>query len=282
MLNNALKREALRGYRQAAEEQQLRAERVEDGALVLHELRLRSAARVITDCEEYVSSLANSPKEFAKSVSEFRIEYGEFSQLLSELEKRSSTGERVNAAVAGSGAILGAGVAAFAPAAALALATTFGVASTGTAISALSGAAATSAALAWLGGGALVAGGGGVAAGSTLLALAGPLGWTIGGATLAVGAVRLRSTNAKIARDAAEATIRVVAENARLDAAQTEIDRLTTLTQQHSLGVTRQLRSLREDAPGDFASFTAEQRETLGALINNVRSLARLLNHKVA
>jgi membrane protein implicated in regulation of membrane protease activity len=71
-----------------------------------------------------------------------------------------------------------------APSAALWIATTFGTASTGTAISTLSGAAAANAALAWLGGGALAAGGGGMAAGSTLLALAGPIGWTIAGATL--------------------------------------------------------------------------------------------------
>ncbi len=54
----------------------------------------------------------------------------------------------------------------------------------GTAISTLSGAAATNAALAWLGGGAAAAGGGGMASGTAFLAMAGPVGWTIGGATL--------------------------------------------------------------------------------------------------
>ncbi len=72
----------------------------------------------------------------------------------------------------------------FAPMSAMWIATTFGTASTGTAISALSGAAATKAALAWLGGGALSSGGGGMAAGSAFLAMAGPIGWGIGGATL--------------------------------------------------------------------------------------------------
>lgn len=67
------------------------------------------------------------------------------------------------------------------PTAAMWVATTFGTASTGTAISALSGAAATSAALAWLGGGVAA---GGMAAGNALLALAGPIGWGIAGASL--------------------------------------------------------------------------------------------------
>lgn len=82
------------------------------------------------------------------------------------------------------GAGVGIAVAALGPTVAMGIATTFGVASTGTAISALSGAAATNAALAWLGGGALAVGGSGIAGGQVLLALAGPIGWTIAGLSL--------------------------------------------------------------------------------------------------
>lgn len=82
---------------------------------------------------------------------------------------------------AAAGAAFGTGVAVLGPTAAMGIATTFGVASTGTAISALSGAAATNAALAWLGGGALAAGGGGMAVGNAIIALTGPIGWTIAG-----------------------------------------------------------------------------------------------------
>ena len=90
---------------------------------------------------------------------------------------------------AGGGAAVGVGLAALGPTAAMGVATTFGVASTGTAISSLSGAAATNAALAWLGGGALATGGGGMAAGEALLALAGPIGWSIAGVSLAIGGI---------------------------------------------------------------------------------------------
>ena len=85
-----------------------------------------------------------------------------------------------------------------APTAAMWVATTFGTASTGTAISALSGAAATNAALAWLGGGALSAGGGGIVAGNALLAMAGPIGWTIAGATLLTSILLFTSKKAKL------------------------------------------------------------------------------------
>ena len=86
------------------------------------------------------------------------------------------------------------------PSAAMAVATTFGTASTGTAISALSGAAATNAALAWLGGGAIAAGGGGMAAGSTLLALAGPVGWGVSGCVLVGSGLYLNNRNKGHAR----------------------------------------------------------------------------------
>ena len=82
------------------------------------------------------------------------------------------------------GATAGVAVVALGPSAAMGIATTFGVASTGTAISTLSGAAATNAALAWLGGGTIATGGGGIAAGNAIIALAGPIGWSIAGIAL--------------------------------------------------------------------------------------------------
>lgn len=111
-----------------------------------------------------------------------------------QAEKIKEDYNKTEVKVAGHGAAgIGAGVAvaALGPMAAMGIATTFGVASTGTAISALSGAAATNAALAWLGGGALVAGGGGMAAGNALLALAGPVGLTIAGASLIFSGVMI-------------------------------------------------------------------------------------------
>lgn len=111
-----------------------------------------------------------------------------------QAEKIEADYNKAEVKVAGHGAAgIGAGVAvaALGSMAAMGIATTFGVASTGTAISALSGAAATNAALAWLGGGALVAGGGGMASGNALLALAGPIGLTIAGASLIFSGVMI-------------------------------------------------------------------------------------------
>ena len=103
-------------------------------------------------------------------------------------------------------------MAAFGPTVAMAVATTFGTASTGTAISALSGAAAANAALAWLGSGALAAGGGGMAAGHALLALAGPVGWTVGGLAVAGSGIYLHSRNGDLARKATQERLGVEGE----------------------------------------------------------------------
>ena len=179
------------------------------------------------------------------------------------------------------GVAAGAGVAALGPSAAMAVATTFGTASTGTAISALSGAAATNAALAWLGGGALAAGGGGMAAGNALLALAGPVGWGVGGTVLIGSGLYLYSRNRKHAKQATEERIKVEQEIRALQAARFEIDRLRRQTEDHSAGCKKALISLGSNAPSDYRTFNSEQKEQLAALINHVRSLSELLRAEV-
>jgi hypothetical protein len=164
----------------------------------------------------------------------------------------------------------------------MAIATTFGTASTGAAISTLSGAAATNAALAWLGGGALAAGGGGMAAGNALLALAGPVGWAIGGVALAGGALFANQKNAEIAEKATQETVKIKTATKQLSAAEQEIDNLLKLTRQHASGVGLQLERLTKEAPKDYCKFTPAQKETLAALINNIQSLSKLLNQKIA
>lgn len=106
-----------------------------------------------------------------------------------------------SAFTAGVGVTGGLAVTSLAPSAAMWVATTFGTASTGTAISALSGAAANSAALAWLGGGSIAAGGAGVTGGQALLALAGPIGWSIAGATLLTSIILLSNNKRKIDKE---------------------------------------------------------------------------------
>lgn len=161
------------------------------------------------------------------------------------------------------------------------MATTFGTASTGTAISALSGAAATKAALAWLGGGALAAGGGGMAAGNALLALAGPLGWTVGGLALVGSGTYLHYRNGVLARRAVRERVRVEGEVRSLRTAHEEIERLGAITRANTNRTLALLGWLCRHAPHDFRQFDPEPKERLGALIICVHALGELIRKEV-
>lgn len=282
MLNGDLKKKALAKLEGADKEYQTVAADVTKRAAELYEKRKATAEQVIQACEEYVNTLANSPKEFDKSVCEFKVEFTKFTKVVQQIKTDADKAAKVSGSVAGAGAAAGVGVAAFGPTAAMAIATTFGTASTGTAISALSGAAATNAALAWLGGGAVVAGGGGMAAGNALLLLAGPVGWAITGIALTSGALILRGKNEEIAKEANQETARIKAKAATLKAAKEEIAKLLTLTQQHTDGIITRLNFLKIDAPNNYQYFNNEQKMELATLINNIQALSKLLNKKLS
>jgi hypothetical protein len=163
-----------------------------DAGVALYNERTRSVD-LIEFIENLINSIANRPKEFDTAISEIQVNKKKFKDICDFTREELETAKKT-ALGAGVGATAGAAIVSVAPSVAMWVATTFGTASTGVAISSLSGAAATNAALAWLGGGAVAAGGGGVAAGHAFLALAGPIGWTIAGASILTSVV-LFSTN---------------------------------------------------------------------------------------
>lgn len=175
---------------------------------------------------------------------------------------------------------VGVGIATLAPTAAMGIATTFGVASTGTAISTLSGAAATNAALAWIGGGALAAGGGGMAAGSGLLALAGPIGWTIAGVSiLTSGLIFFKSKNEKDRiqnifeligkRDLKSYDLTIVELNTRLNKIDTELPILKEAAKTlNSFGV-------------DYKKMDKNHKLQLGTFVNLMNATTQLLTNPI-
>ena len=281
MLNFDTKDKAIQSLKQSINQHESLRSSVKDLSSLLFERRQQAATKVIQEVENYVNTLANSPKEFDKAVAEYRIEVNRFNKTLRSLEVKAAEAAQVGGGVAVAGAAAGAGVAAFAPTAAMAIATTFGTASTGTAISALSGAAATNAALAWLGGGALAAGGGGMAAGNALLLMAGPVGWTIGGVALVGSGMFLHSKNAEAADQATKQRVKVEAEIRSLRLAKNEIEHFSNSTKQSMDNCLELLSELRHNAPKDYNKFKEEQKQRLSLLINSVRSLGTLLNTQV-
>jgi hypothetical protein len=281
MLNFKAKKEALEALEMAHNSYEFVGGRVKAKAEELFNLRQSSSVELIPAVESYINTLANSPKEYEKTFSEYKAEFTVFKNILVELEVLA----REAAVKAGGGTVLGvaAGVstAAFAPTAAMAIATSFGTASTGTAISTLGGAAASNAALAWLGGGALTAGGGGMAAGQALLALAGPIGWAIGGAALVGGGIYARGKNTKILAEAIEHRKVLDVNTAELSTGLKELERTYELTYKHVEGVKTLLKRCEMAAPHDYVEFEDKHKEWVGSLVNHVRSLSVLLNKKV-
>jgi hypothetical protein len=234
----------------------------------------------IENTEKIVNSIAKTPKEFEKEIKEIKIIKEKFK---SALEYGKEQTKNLKKAAIGSGAGVGVGVAAasMAPTAAMWVATTFGTASTGTAISALSGAAATNAALAWLGGGALASGGAGMAAGQALLALAGPVGWGIAGASIFASAALFiySKFNANAKKKKEIETIMNSTNSLRILTVQ--IESLTVKTNELSKKLS-DLQKKTEYLNGcDYTNLSEEEKYLLGTLINNTKSLSKLISKVV-
>ena len=303
MFNSKARREAVKKLNRSVKRYEAIRKQIESASVDLHKLRQNVATRVIHQVESYVNTLANSPKEFDTSVTEFRVATDRFHGIVKRIESDVTRSIRIGSAAGAAGVAAGVGVAALGPSAAMVVATTFGTASTGTAISALSGAAATNAALAWLGGGAIATGGSGMAGGSALLALAGPVGWGIGGVALLGSGLYFNNGNKSHARIATEARIEVESKIRSLQTAIREIDGLREGINKHVEGclleldwllnykysgllqflrsqATKLFMSLYKD-PADYRNFNQEQKERLAALINHIRSLSELLRTEV-
>lgn len=250
-----------------------------DRGLSLLRQRERSAD-LIELVELLVNSIANIPKSFETSFHEIGVHKTEFLDA-EEFARKDLEAAQQSAVGAGAGFAAGAAAASVAPTAAIWVATTFGAASTGTAISTLSGAAASNAALAWLGGGALAAGGGGTAAGGALLALAGPIGWTIAGASLlaSIALFAKRKFENRIAKQ--EALTAVKRNTAWVKDDDAQIDGLVRKTTTLRVELKKCYGEATMYFGSDFLSLSDSQQKRLGVLVNNTKSCAALLSMRI-
>lgn len=235
---------------------------------------------VLNNVEILINSIANHPKSFDVDLQDVQAEKKKFKDVCDYAVDELNAAKK-SALSAGAGLSCGVAVASLAPSAAMWVATTFGTASTGTAISALSGAAATSASLAWLGGGTLAAGGGGMVAGNAFLALAGPVGWSINGATLLASVVLFANKKMKLSKEKKE-EIEAVLRNVE------SIKEINYAVKQ-LLDKTAKLREMLNTQYGqsipcygkNFLELSEDQQMLLGTLVNNAKSLAATLSENV-
>ncbi|WP_353108681.1 hypothetical protein [Gordonia sp. (in: high G+C Gram-positive bacteria)] len=267
-------------YMEAIAEYNAAFTQMNDKGLALLRQRERSSD-LIGFVEVLINSIANTPKSFSTDFDEIQVHRADFVDA-EEFARKDLEAARASATGAGAGVSAGVAIASVAPSAAMWVATTFGTASTGTAISSLSGAVASKAALAWLGGGAVSAGGGGTAAGTTLLALAGPIGWTVAGATL-LTSIALFTKKKFENREARQEAILEIQRNTatvqRLDAQLGNLlDRTVGLRESLSISYSTALVMFGTD----FTDLETSQQRQLAALVNNTKSCAAQLSRRVA
>lgn len=232
---------------------------------------------VIDEAWLFITSMRNIPEELATEVKEIKLGIEKYSALLEIVTSQIKKTDFKAAGTVGAGLAAGAGVAAFGPSAALGVAMTFGTASTGAAISGLSGAAATNAALAWLGGGALTIGGSGMMGGSTLLALAGPVGWAIGGAGVLAGGLIANGKNKADAEKANSVALEISREEKVLQGLSKEIDLLINTIQLFGPNLENIVTEC-QNFNANYSSLGVTNKYILGTLVNNTKTSVILLN----
>ncbi len=311
LFNSKLKKEWLSRLEGIQKEYAEEMSDTQESIINLFETR-KDAVEQIKQVESFINTIANTPKEFNATLQQVTVKLQDFKNTLS-LKEESELTTKISGSIAGAGALAGSGIAVLGPTAAMAIATTFGTASTGTAIASLSGAAASNAALAWLGGGALVAGGGGMSAGSAFLALAGPVGWAIGGVACLSGTIYASSKNKKIAEEAEENVYKIKAQINYIIKTNAEVMATQKLTMEHDASLNQELSRVielvRQSNPRvgffdriknflssrfsnkvtvyeasqkkSYAYFDNDLKKELGALVNNTLSLAKLIEKKL-
>ena len=281
MLNAKYKKEAIAACEEAQEQYNSVFKETLESAERLHSKKEYSI-QILRTVDNYIHCLSNKPDEIVRIASAVALNRREFEKEIKDIQLESRKNEKIEKSIAGVGALAGTGIAAFGPSAAMGIATTFGTASTGTAIATLTGVVQTNAALAWLGGGALAAGGGGMVAGEALLALAGPIGWTIGGAALVGSGVLANSRNKNIAKQAEEQlgiirreTLRITEVKERVES---EKEAITAL----NIGVNDVLRQMYSISSSDYKSFTSEEKGQLMLLLNSSETLSVRIGEKIS
>lgn len=111
MFNSDSKERAIRLVKKAAKEYEAEFEKVKDKSTELFDLRTLSKEEIIIPVENFINNLANSPKEFKKSIGALEIEYNKFENEIIYLERESQEIDFKAGRTAVAGVVTGVGAA---------------------------------------------------------------------------------------------------------------------------------------------------------------------------
>lgn len=125
------------------------------------------------------------------------------------------------------------------------------------------------------------AGGAGIAGGKAFLALAGPIGWGITGATTAASVAFLGHKNKEISNQAVEEAKKITIAGAQLNEAEAKISNLIRETDSLLENLAEEHRAVVTLHGANYAELPEEDRLHLGTLVNTTLALAEMLNKTV-
>ena len=126
----------------------------------------------------------------------------------------------------------------------------------------------------------MAAGGNGIAGGSALLAMAGPVGWGIAGATILTSILLFASKKGKLNKKNEE-IIKVKENTEAVKEAGARVGAIASQT----ISLRNELNEMYQKSLSmfdcDFLSLSEEQQMSLGTLVNNTKSLSALLETNI-
>lgn len=127
----------------------------------------------------------------------------------------------------------------------------------------------------------MFAGGGGMAAGQAFLAMAGPVGWAIGGAALVGGGLMANNKNKKIAEKAERQTKELKKEMYSLNQINMKVCSEMKAVVMLNEGVKKVLETMQRMGHRDYLKLTPAEKDILMQLINDANTLSVRIGAKL-
>ena len=124
--------------------------------------------------------------------------------------------------------------------------------------------------------------GAGIAAGNALLAMAGPVGWTIAGATLLSSILIFSKKKAKLNRQKNEEIETIKKNTGRIQEVDVQIRELLHQTTEVCTGLRGSYTICMDLFGKNYIEFSEDQKKSLGALVNQTKALAALFEKTVS
>ena len=120
-----------------------------------------------------------------------------------------------------------------------------------------------------------------MAAGNALLAMAGPVGWTVAGATLLTSILLFSKKKAKLNKQKNEEIEKVKKNTEKIREIDAQLNEILTQTVNVRNGLNGSFASCMDLFGKDYMSFSDEQKRELGALVNQSKTLSAMLKQTI-